>query len=305
MSGAVQKASEAKAAEKAGEAPKESLATIAERAITRNLPRFQAVLPRGWDKDRFQNLVLTAVKREPKLIKCFATPQGQTSLLVAAIQCAVIGLEPNTPLKEAALVPRRNGQVDECQLMIEYRGLIKLARRSGELSTIDAEVVHERDHFRYEKGLHPVLEHIPYDGDEDPGPLRYCYCIARFKDGGVQIAVVPRRTVYNEHRAKSDSWRNERSRPYSPWTQFEESMWRKTAVRVMEPFLPLTAEARMGFDSDDRTFRVDDDAIIPVDVDDVSPDGPPEGVDAYTGEIDHGPSIDTTGGEYAGTGGEQ
>lgn len=295
MSGAIQKAAEAKAAEKAGEPPKQSLATVAEQAIERNLPRFQAVLPRGWDKDRFHNLVVTAVKREPKLIRCFSTSQGQMSLLVAAMQCAAIGLEPNTPLKEASLVPRRNKQVDECQLMIEYRGLIKLARRSGELSTIDAEVVHERDHFRYEKGLNPVLEHRPYDGDEDPGPLRYCYCVAKFKDGGTQFVVVPRRVVYNEHRAKSDSWRSETSRPYSPWTVFEESMWRKTAVRVMEPFLPLTSEARLGFDSDDRRFTVSEDAIVPVEATyDVSPPEPPEGIDAVTGEIDGSAAVETS-----------
>jgi recombination protein RecT len=287
MPGTIEKAANAKAAEKAAEPPKLSLATVAEEAIRENLPRFQAVLPRGWDKDRFQNLVVTAVKREPKLIRCFTTSAGRMSLLVAAMQCAAIGLEPNTPLKEAALVPRKNKQVDECQLMIEYRGLIKLARRSGELSTIDAEVVHEKDHFRYEKGLHPVLEHRPYDGDEDPGPLKYCYCVATFKDGGVQFVVVPRRVVYNEHRAKSDSWRSETSRPYSPWTVFEESMWRKTAVRVIEPFLPLTAEARIGFDSDDRRFTISDDAIVPVEATyDVSPPELPEGVDGVSGEID-------------------
>lgn len=285
--GTVQAAAEAKAAVVAAEPPKASLAAQAELAIERNLPRFQAVLPRGWDKDRFHNLVVTAVKREPKLIRCFSTSAGQMSLLVAAMQCAAIGLEPNTPLREASLVPRRNKGVDECQLMIEYRGLIKLARRSGELSTIDAEVVHERDHFRYERGLTPLLEHIPYDGDDDPGPLRYAYCVARFKDGGVQFVVVPRRVVYNEHRAKSDSWRSESSRPFSPWTLFEESMWRKTAVRVIEPFLPLTAEARVGFDSDDRRFEIDHDAIVPVAeaTYDVSPDSPPEGIDAVTGEI--------------------
>lgn len=291
MAGQLQKASEAVADAKAGEAPKQSLATIAEQAIQRNLPRFQAILPAGWDKDRFHNLVVNAVKREPKLIRCFATHDGQMSLLVAAMQCAAIGLEPNTPLKEASLVPRRNKEVDECQLMVEYRGLIKLARRSGEISTIEAEVVYERDHFRHEKGLHPVLEHIPYDGDDDPGPLRYCYCIARFKDGGVQMIVLPKRVVYNEHRAKSDSYRSATSRPYSPWTQFEASMWRKTAVRAMEPFLPLTAEARAGFDSDDRRLQIDENAIVPVD--DWS-DVAPEGLDATTGELTDGLTIETT-----------
>ena len=282
-----------------------SLATIATQAIERTLPRFKAVLPKGWDRDRFSNLVVTAVKREPKLIKCFSTSQGEVSLLIAAMQCAAVGLEPNTPLKEAALVPRqakvktKTGDiwVDECQLMIEYRGLIKLARRSGELSTIRAEVVYERDEFSYDLGLHPTIEHRPYDGDEDPGPLRYCYCVAVFKDGGVQSVVLPRRVVYNEHRAKSDSWRNDKSRPYSPWTVFEASMWRKTAVHALEPFLPLTAEARIAFDSDDRTFIVDGDAIVPaeLEVETTATEGPPANVDPVTGEIDHEIATETNG----------
>lgn len=301
MAGPVQEAAEAAAVAKSGEVavPAVSITRIAEDAVRNNLERFQAVLPRGWDKDRFQNLVITAVKREPKLLSCFTTQGGRLSLLVAAMQCATIGLEPNTPLREASLVPRKNKGIDECQLMIEYRGLIKLARRSGELSTIDAEVVHERDHFYYEKGLKPILEHRPYDGDDDPGPLKYCYCVATFKDGGIQFVVVPRRVVYNDHRAKSDSWKSESSRPYSPWTVFEESMWRKTAVRVMEPFLPLTSEARLGFESDDRRFVIEHDAIVPVEdrdgrVDDVSPPSLPANVDASTGEIDPGSVVEAS-----------
>lgn len=263
---------------------------VATQSIERTLPRFQAVLPAGWDRDRFGNLVITAVKREPKLIKCFATTQGEVSLLVAAMQCASVGLEPNTPLKEASLVPRKNKGVDECQLHIEYRGLIKLARRSGELSTIRAEVVYERDEFSYELGTNASITHRPYDGDEDPGALRYCYCIAVFKDGGVQSVVLPRRVVYNEHRAKSDSWRSESSRPFSPWTLFEAAMWRKTAVRAAEPFLPLTAEARQAFESDGHTFVVDGGEIVPAELitDTTATEGEPREIDTETGEIVQG-----------------
>ena len=250
-------------AEQVKRAKAPSLATVASQRIDSIAPRFQAVLPRGWDMDRFKNLVLTCVKRQPKLVQCFATPQGEASLIVAALQCAAIGLAPNTVLKEASLVPRKNKGVDECQLMIEYRGLIKLARRSGEISTLSAEVVRERDTFTYSKGLEPTLHHVEYDGDEDPGDLTHCYAVCVFKDGGKQFVVLSRREVHNEHRAKSDSWRNERSRPYSPWTQFEAAMWRKTAVRALEPFLPLTSEAATGFDSDERTLTLDDGMIVP------------------------------------------
>ena len=253
------------AVEKQNAAPAQvSLATTARDSVERASPRFRLVMPKNFDAERFNNLVVGAVMREPKLIKCFATTQGERSLMVAAIQCASLGLEPNTPLKESSLVPRKNKGVDECQLMIEYRGLIKLARRSGELVSINAEVVYEKDDFDYELGADPFLRHKPYNGDDDPGPLTHCYCVAKLIGGGSQFVVVPRRVVYAEHRAKSDSWRSESSRPYSPWTTFEASMWRKTAVRCIEPFLPLTSEFRPALASDERELSVADDRIVPV-----------------------------------------
>lgn len=240
-----------------------SLVEVATTIVDEQLPRFQAVLPRGFDETRFKNLTVAAVRRTPDLARCFATPRGRASLLIAAIQCASIGLEPNTPLREAALVPRKRKGVDECQLIIEYRGLIKLALRSERVSTITAEVVHQRDHFVYRLGTDPIIEHTPYDGDDDPGPLRYTYCVTTLRDGATQFVVVPRRVVYAQHRARSDSYRSEKSRPYSPWTTDEESMWRKTAVRVAERFLPLSAETRIALDSDERSFDIEGEAIVP------------------------------------------
>ena len=285
--------------EKRADAPPQMTpAQIATAAIEEQMPRFQMVLPEGLTQERFTNLVVAAVKRSPDLIKCFRTESGRVSLLISAIQCAAVGLEPNTPLKEAVLLPRKYKGNDEAQLIIEYRGLIKLARRSGEISTLIAEVVYERDEFSYALGDSPFINHVPYDGDDDPGELRYCYAVVTFKDGGKQSVVVPRRVVYSDHRSKSDSWRN--AREWSPWTVFEAKMWRKTAVKELEPFLPLTAEARAVLDSDDRRVTIADGVIVPAAE---PPDvlEPPPNVDAETGEIIDGevvePESDNGGGD--------
>lgn len=249
------------------QAPEQSLAQRAVARVEELTGRFGAVLPTGWNRDRFTNVVVTCIKRDPNLVKCFATPAGEVSLIVAIMQCAVVGLEPNTILREAVILPRRKGQgrdaIYEAQLIIEYRGLIKLARRSGEIATLRAVAVHERDEFTYTEGLDPTIEHVPYMGDDDPGELTHAYAVVKFKDGTDQFVVVPRRVVYNQHRARSDSWRNDKSRPYSPWTTDEEAMWRKTAIRVLEPYLPLTAEARNAFESDERVLAIDDGMIVP------------------------------------------
>lgn len=258
--------------------------------VAKQYDTFAAVMPDGLSRDRFTNLVTSLVRRTPDLIGCVTSPAGRTSLVLAALQCAALGLEPNTPLKEASIVPRKNKGQQEAQLMVEYRGLIKLARRSGEISTLIAEVVHQRDEFDYSLGLDPSLRHVPYDGDDDPGELTHCYAVVRFKDGGTQFVVVPRRDVHNLHRSKSDSWRSEKSRPYSPWSTNTEAMWRKTAVRALEPFLPLTADAQRGIVAagDGVTLGMDGDEItMPVESvghithgDDV--------IDVETGEITTG-----------------
>lgn len=257
MAGTIEKAAENRPASV-------PLATAARDGVTKAIPKFELVMPDNVDQQRFGNLVVTAVMRTPSLIKCFGTKEGEASLIVAAIQCASLGLEPNTLLKEASLVPRKNKGRDECQLMVEYRGLIKLALRSGEIASIGAEVVHAADEFDYQLGLNPKLDHKPYDGDEDPGALTHCYCVVELSGGAKQFVVVPRRVVYANHRSKSDSWRSEKSRPYSPWTTFEESMWRKTAVRCIEPFLPLTSEFRRALDVDEREMEVRDNEIVTV-----------------------------------------
>ncbi len=100
--------------------------------VARQYDTFAAVMPDGLNRDRFANLVTSLVRRTPDLIECVATPQGRTSLVLAALQCAALGIEPNTPLREASIVPRKVKGVQEAQLMVEYRGLIKLARRSGD-----------------------------------------------------------------------------------------------------------------------------------------------------------------------------
>lgn len=242
-------------------AGKPSLAKIVNDALTdpRQVARFQAVLPRGFDITRFSNLVLTAVKTKPQLVQCFATEGGKVSLLLSVMQAAALGLEPDTPLQEAWLLPRKVKGQQECQLSIGYVGIIKLARRSGEIRTIYAECVHQADEFTWRLGTDPQIHHIPASGDR--GPLTHAYAVVRYKDDGFNFVVLDEAAV-NARRASSDSWRSETSRPYSPWTTNTEAMWRKSAVRALRPYLPLTAEAAQVLDRDEQVLTFADDGSI-------------------------------------------
>lgn len=133
-------------------------------------PQIKKALPSVITPERFTRMVLTALSSTPKLQTC--TPQ---SFLGAMMQAAQLGVEPNTPLGQAYLIPY--GSV--CQFQLGYKGLIDLAYRSGEVSSIQAHEVHENDKFEYELGLEPKLRHVPAKADR--GPVVWYYAVLKLK----------------------------------------------------------------------------------------------------------------------------
>ena len=153
-------------------------------------PQLALALPRHMTADRMARIVLTDMRRVPKLMEC--TPQSLAGAIMASAQ---LGLEPGNGLGHAYLLPfdkraKVGGQwqtvATECQIIIGYRGMIDLARRSGQIVSLSARIVHERDHFAYRYGLDENVEHVPHAG-EAPGPMTFVYAVAKLKDGGVQF----------------------------------------------------------------------------------------------------------------------
>lgn len=244
-----------------------TVAQVVRGMIEAQSSAFRTVLPKHVDPDRFARLTLAAVKASPQLMQCFDTEMGQTSVLLAAMQAAAVGLEPNTPTQDAWILPRRkkitgvNGQPDtwvwEAQLMIGYRGLLKLARRSGDIKTVFAAVVREGDHFVYARGLEEdTLEHRPGPGT---GELTHAYAVARYKSGGYSFEVLSAAQV-EARREMSDSW--QKGRAYSPWQKWPEAMWRKSALRALIPYLELSPEDERAVTLDERSLAVDTDAGV-------------------------------------------
>lgn len=215
------------------DAPKPpTLGEFVKTTITRQARDLSAVLPGHLDTERYSALVLTAVKANEKLMHAFRTEQGQLSVLLSVMQAAALGLEPNTPLQECWLLPRRvkdgNDYRDECELSIGYKGYAKLARQSGNVRELVAGVVREGDDFSWSRGLERDEFHHRPLGDD--GELTHAYCIARLTNGGTAFTVMTR-TQVEKRRDVSESWKNDRARPYSPWTKWTEEQWRKTAIR--------------------------------------------------------------------------
>ncbi len=189
-------------------------------------PSIAQALPKHISADRIGRIALTALRSTPALAKC--TPQ---SFLGAILQASQLGLEVNTPLGQAYLIPFK----DTCQLIIGYQGMMDLARRSGNVTAIYAHAVREADEFHYQYGLNPELHHIPNDAADDRGDITHVYAVARLKGGEPIFTVLTRKKV-EEFRARS------RASDAGPWVTDFEPMALKTAIRRLFPWLPKSAE---------------------------------------------------------------
>lgn len=200
-------------------------------------------LPKHIPVDRMLRVVVTALRRTPKLQQCNAM-----SLMGSIMTCGQLGLEPNDPRGLAYLIPYGT----ECQLIIGYRGYIELAMRSGMITHIQAMTVYERDSFEYEQGLDMKLRHVPYMGDEDPGRVKAAYAIATMPNGSRAMVVIPRRDI-ERARMSSSSVKAKRA---SPWDDWYPEMAMKTAVRRLAKFMPQSPEFARALDADGADLRL-------------------------------------------------
>ena len=169
------------------------------------------------------------------------------------MQCAQLGLEPGGALGHAYLIPfdkrqKINGRWEtvstEAQLIIGYRGMIDLARRSGQILSISARTVHVNDKFSYSYGLEETLEHSPCETG-DRGELTHVYAVARLKDGGVQFEVMSRADV-EKVRALSKAGSS------GPWVDHFDEMAKKTVIRRLFKYLPVSIELQKAVVMDER-----------------------------------------------------
>lgn len=202
-------------------------------------------LPRHITADRLARVALTEVRKNPALAHC-----DQHSFLGAIMTCAQLGLEPGGPLGHAYLVPFENRKAGrtEVQFIVGYRGMIDLARRSGQIVSIEARPVYEGDQFEVSLGLDSALRHVPdYDNPNrtHPDKLRFVYAVAKLKDGGVQFEVMSRREV-EAVRAQSKAGTS------GPWVTHFEQMALKTVVRRLFKWLPVSVELATAIEADER-----------------------------------------------------
>lgn len=224
--------------------------------LTRMGPQLSAALPRHMKADRMMRVAMTALQRTPKLLEC-----EPKSFLLCVLQCAQLGLEPDGLLGQAYLIPfneRRNGRV-VCTLVVGYKGLLKLARNSGEIASIEAHVVRVGDDFAYRFGTKSFLRHHPADAplaerkdspgvmEPDPtwmpGPVTHVYAVAKLKDGTSQFEVMPTYEInWIRDASQGYLYAVDNKRDDNPWMSHWPEMAKKTVIRRFTKMLPASVE---------------------------------------------------------------
>jgi recombination protein RecT len=209
-----------------------------------------SALPAHLKPERFIRVALTALTRTPKLAQC-----DQASFFQCLLTLSQFGLEPDG--RNAHLIPfeNRKRNVTECQLIVDYKGLVDLAMRSGKLAYIHADKVCENDVFEYDRGeikAHKINFQLPR------GKAYAYYALVRFKDGTEKPEVMPKEDI-DAIRARS------RAKDSGPWVTDYDEMAKKTVFRRLSKWLQLSPEYRDALEADaDKLEEHRFDAALPV-----------------------------------------
>lgn len=242
-------------------APKEQRTIL--QLIDAQKPAIERALPAAIGAERFTRIVMTEIRRNPKLLDC-----NPESVLGSMMLVAQLGLEPG-PLGQAYLVPFGR----ECVFILGYTGIITLAYRSGELKSIAAQPVYEAEPFKVTGGSGAKIAHEMYPPDERGEGIKAYYALAKLKTGGEVWKVLYPAEV-EAHRKRSPA----ANAQASPWKTDFHAMALKTCVRVLRPWLPLSATFGRAVEVDERpvTWESEDVEIVEADaasVEDATPDG--------------------------------
>ncbi len=181
-------------------------------------------LPSIMTPDRFLRVALTTLQKVPKLQNC-----SQASLCQALLDCASLGLEPDN--RRAHLIPY--GQ--NVQLIVDYKGVVELILRNGDVRKIYAEIVHENDEFEFDRG--EVTKHLIDYSRDDRGKAIAAYCIATLKSGETTATVMTVKEI-NAIRDKAKAGKS------GPWVDHWGEMAKKTVFKRLAKWLPMTPEVK-------------------------------------------------------------
>lgn len=247
------------------------------KLIEQYMPEFSKVLPAFLKSDRFGRVAKTAMILNPAIA-------GTTdeSFIQCLLQLASFGLECDG--RHAHLIPFKQ----KCTLVVDYKGLIAMAYRSGLVKSIVGEVVYENDEFVENLGRVQVFRPLR-TGDRGEPILVFTH--VEMTDGAESCEIMSKTDVFAIRDQYSQGYKRDlgNNRTDSMWSAefpVQGEAWKKTCFRRHSKWLPLSSDFR---------DAVDRDADMPVPTRDltadpgltVGPAGPPS-TDEPAPDVDKG-----------------
>lgn len=211
-----------------------------QKEISKALP---AAVKASMSPERFARIAISAIQKTPKLAE--TSPQ---SFMISLMQAAQLGLEPNSPLGQAYLIPYGN----ETTFQIGYKGLLALAYRNPGVAVIQARTVYENDEFSVEYGLHEDIKHKPTLGERGD-PIGY-YAFYRMKDGSGSFCFMSRPEMEDFRRQYTKA-----NRPDTPWNTAFDAMAKKTVIKRLLKYAPIGGDLQAAIAADETVPDVEPD----------------------------------------------
>ena len=241
------------------ERPPETTSNDLRRLLEQYKGQIEMALPKHVTPERMIRVALTAFSRTPLLAKCSAT-----SICGALVQASILGLEPDGLSGEAFLIPYWSTKAGgyECQMQPGYKGLVKLARNTGEISTIDAQPVHDKDEFDFQKGSCTSWTH-KWNPREPRGPIYGYWAGYVLKDGGSNFEFMSVGEI-EAHRDQysQGAYKKERGQFVldaagakiltGPWKDSPDWMYRKTPLIQVLKLAPKTVHLHTALNLDNQ-----------------------------------------------------
>lgn len=220
-------------------------ATLADQIKTME-SQFALAMPKGVEAAQLVRDALTALKMTPGLIECTGN-----SVLGSLMTCAQLGLRPGV-LGHAYLVPFYDSKSGgkKAQLIIGYQGLVELAHRSGQISSLIARTVYSNDTFDVDYGLADRLIHKPAKNGVDKGEPTHYYAIVKFTSGGHAFLVMTHSEMEN-YRDRFATAKRRDGTVFGPWVDHFEGMAHKTMVRQLAKWMPKSTELATALEVDE------------------------------------------------------
>lgn len=222
-------------------------------------PQIEKALPNTISAERMARIALSLVNADQRMTEVVF--KNKTSFLGALMQAAQLGLEPNTNLGHAYIIPYNNKKtgVSYCSIQIGYKGLLELAYRSGQYQKIFSMPVYKEDKFNFEYGTDEYLRHQPADIHKGE-PIGY-YAMYKLTNGGQHFVYWSRQRMV--------AHMQEYTRASNVWENNFDAMAMKTTIKDLLKYAPKSVEMTNAVASDDSSFKFDKEGEI-IDVTDYS-----------------------------------